>query len=142
MKYSKATNYALHTMVHLTMEPKGQAVSVDQLAYMQNLSPTYLSKILTKLVKAGLIESVPGAKGGYSISRRAQDISFLDVIEAVEGQSVLFNCGFDHEESECLIERVMVEAEGNMKKELAGRTIQSIAEQIEKKHGHETKKEK
>lgn len=62
MKYSKATNYALHTMVHLTMEPKGQTVSVDQLACMQDLSPTYLSKILTKLAKAGLIESVPGQK--------------------------------------------------------------------------------
>lgn len=133
MKYSKATNYALHTMVHLTLEPKGQAVSMEQLASMQDLSPTYLSKIMTKLVKAGLIESVPGAKGGYSLSRRKRDISFLDVIEAVEGQSVLFNCAFDHDESECLIERVMIEAEGSMKKELANRTIQSIAEQIEKR---------
>lgn len=133
MKYSKATNYALHTMVHLTLEPKGQAVSMEQLASMQDLSPTYLSKIMTKLVKAGLIESVPGAKGGYSISGRKRDISFLDVIEAVEGQSVLFNCAFDHDESECLIERVMMEAEGSMKKELANRTIQSIAEQIEKR---------
>lgn len=140
MKYSKATNYALHTMVHLTMQPKGQAVSVEQLASMQDLSPTYLSKILTKLVKAGLIESVPGAKGGYSISRRTPDISFLDVIEAVEGQSVLFNCTLEHEQSDCLIERVMSEAEGNMKKELAGRTIQSIAQQAEKTHHHKTKK--
>lgn len=55
MKYSKATNYALHTMVFLTLNPKGKSMSVESLAEMQKLSPTYLSKILTKLVKAGLI---------------------------------------------------------------------------------------
>ncbi|GAE93516.1 Rrf2 family transcriptional regulator [Gracilibacillus boraciitolerans JCM 21714] len=37
---------------------------VQELAELQHLSPTYLSKILTKLAKAGLIESTPGAKGG------------------------------------------------------------------------------
>ena len=62
MKYSKATNYALHTMVFLTLAPKGKAIGVEPLAKIQDLSPTYLSKILTKLVKARLIESTPGAK--------------------------------------------------------------------------------
>ncbi len=57
MKYSRATNYALHTMVYLTLTEKRESVGVEQLAKIQNLSPTYLSKILTKLVKAGLIES-------------------------------------------------------------------------------------
>lgn len=77
MKYSKATNYALHTMVYLTLTPKGKTVGVDQLAKIQSLSPTYLSKILTKLVKAGLIQSTPGVNGGYSIVRQASDISFF-----------------------------------------------------------------
>ncbi|WP_249664467.1 Rrf2 family transcriptional regulator, partial [Lysinibacillus sp. D4B1_S16] len=55
MKYSKATNYALHTMVFLTHTPKGKSMNVETLADMQKLSPTYLSQILTKLVKEGLI---------------------------------------------------------------------------------------
>lgn len=76
MKYSKATNYALHTMVFLTNTPKGKSMNVETLADMQKLSPTYLSKILTKLVKAGLIESNPGVNGGYRISKRPQEVSF------------------------------------------------------------------
>lgn len=76
MKYSKATNYALHTMVTLTLTAKEKSMSVESLAEMQNLSPTYLSKILTKLVKAGLIESNPGVNGGYRIAKRSQEISF------------------------------------------------------------------
>ena len=48
MKYSNATNYALHTMVQLIRLPSEQAIGVQELAAAQKLSPTYLSKILTK----------------------------------------------------------------------------------------------
>jgi DNA-binding IscR family transcriptional regulator len=53
MKYSQATNYALHTMLYSVALPSGTTVGVQQLAQRQALSPTYLSKILTRLVKAG-----------------------------------------------------------------------------------------
>lgn len=135
MKYSKATNYALHTMVYLTLTEKGKTVGVDQLAKIQNLSPTYLSKILTKLVKAGLIESTPGVKGGYLIVRHAQDISFLDVIHAIEGKTTLFSCSLEHEDAkngECLIESVMLNAERKMSDELAKKYIRDVAREIEK----------
>ncbi len=137
MKYSKATNYALHTMVFLTNTPKGKSMNVETLADMQKLSPTYLSKILTKLVKAGLIESNPGVNGGYRISKRPQEVSFLDVIYAIEGQTSLFSCSSDHEDSfhneGCLIEQVMVDAENNMKEELSKKLIIDIAHEIDKK---------
>ena len=76
MKYSKATNYALHTMLYLVSTAPEQLISVHQLAEFQKVSPTYLSKILTKLVKAGMIESTSGANGGYRLSRKNPDPSF------------------------------------------------------------------
>ncbi|KHF39250.1 Rrf2 family transcriptional regulator [Halalkalibacter okhensis] len=139
MKYSKATNYALHTMVYLTLAHKGQSVGVDQLAKTQNLSPTYLSKILTKLVKAGLIESTPGVKGGYSIVKHSTDITFLDVIHAIEGKTTLFSCSLEHGESkngECLIENVMIEAEKKMTNDLGSKSIMEIAKKIEATRDH------
>ncbi|ASK63966.1 transcriptional regulator [Virgibacillus phasianinus] len=137
MKYSKATNYALHTMVYLTLTPRGKSVGVDQLAKIQKLSSTYLSKILTKLVKAGLIESNPGVNGGYNIVRHSRDASFLDVIHAIEGKTTLFSCSLEHEEAasgDCLIENVMIEAEEKMKDELNNKFIIDIAKQIESKN--------
>lgn len=137
MKYSRATNYALHTMVYLTLTEKGKSVGVEQLANMQNLSSTYLSKILTKLVKAGLIASTPGVKGGYSIVRQSQEISFLDVIHAIEGKTTLFDCSLEHEDlfkhEDCLIEKVMIAAERRMNDELNSKYIGDIAKQIESK---------
>ncbi|AIC93323.1 MULTISPECIES: RrF2 family transcriptional regulator [Shouchella] len=139
MKYSKATNYALHTMVYLTTMPRGKATGVDVLAKRQDVSPTYLSKILTKLVKAGLIESTPGVNGGYSLSRNGKQISFLDIIHAIEGQSVLFRCSSDHEDAVqrkgCLIEKAMSRAEDRLKEELDKTTIADIANEVEKSRG-------
>lgn len=136
MKYSNATNYALHTMVYLMHLPKGNTVGVQELAEIQKLSPTYLSKILTKLTKSGLIESTPGVKGGYKISRSQNEISFFDVIKAIEGDTNLFDCSIHHEG--CLIEETMQQAEENMKKELQAKLLIDIVKKAEAKRSAET----
>lgn len=129
MKYSNATNYALHTMVYLIRVPQESTIGVQELAEIQKLSPTYLSKILTKLTKAGLIESTPGVKGGYKVSRSQQEVSFLDVIKAIEGDTNLFDCSIHHEG--CLIESVMRQAEENMKEELQSKLLIDIVKEAE-----------
>ncbi|MFC6465043.1 RrF2 family transcriptional regulator [Marinilactibacillus sp. GCM10026970] len=137
MKFSKATNYALHSMVHLAMENTDEAVGVDSLAQRQKLSSTYLSKILTKLSKAGLIESTPGVKGGYRLVRAPEECSFLDVIQATEGYESLLNCTMSHDgkwSQTCLIERTMSEVEDKMKEELASKTIAGILSQMPRKN--------
>ncbi len=124
MKYSQATNYALHTMLYIVALPPGKTIGVQQLAEFQELSPTYLSKILTKLVKAGLIESTPGMHGGYTLTKNKADISFLDVIRAIEGTASLFHCDTkpDHYHT-CLIQEVMTHAEREMEDYLKERKL-------------------
>ncbi|MBW4085725.1 RrF2 family transcriptional regulator [Paenibacillus sp. S150] len=126
MKYSKATNYALHTMLYLVAAAPNKPIGVQQLAERQGVSPTYLSKILTKLVKAGLIESASGANGGYRLKRKQEDISFLDIIHAIEGTASLFDCTLDHS-SECPIQQEMIAAEQQMERYLQNRKISGIA---------------
>ena len=135
MKYSNATNYALHTMVHLIRVPQESTIGVQELAEIQKLSPTYLSKILTKLTKAGLIESTPGVKGGYKVSRSQHEVSFLDVIKAIEGDTNLFDCSIHHEG--CLIENVMRQAEEHMKEELQSKLLIDIVKEAEARQSNE-----
>ncbi|KQN97761.1 Rrf2 family transcriptional regulator [Paenibacillus sp. Leaf72] len=129
MKYSKATNYALHTMLFLVATSPDKPVGVQQLAERQQVSPTYLSKILTKLVKAGMIESASGANGGYKLKRNWEQISFLDIIHAIEGTASLFDCSLNHS-STCLIQQVMVSAEGKMEEHLRNQTIFELAQKM------------
>jgi len=128
MKFTKATNYALHTMLYLASASPGKLIGVQQLAERQEVSPTYLSKILTKLVKADMIESTSGANGGYRLKRNREDITFLDIIHAIEGTASLFDCDLNHG-SGCLIQKVMVTAEEQMVNYLRSQTITALAEQ-------------
>ncbi|CAM4439183.1 RrF2 family transcriptional regulator [Paenibacillus tarimensis] len=126
MKYSQATDYALHAMLHLVSEAPDKPVSVHLLAEKLGVSPTYLSKMLTKLVKAGLIQSVPGANGGYRLRRSQEDISFLDIIHAIEGTASVFECSLNHS-SECQIQQVVMDAERQMEEYLRSRKISDLA---------------
>jgi Rrf2 family protein len=130
MKYSQATNYALHTMLHFVALPQGKTIGVQQLAELQGLSPTYLSKILTKLVKAGLIVSTSGIHGGYRLTRNKADLSFLEVIHAIEGTASLFQGGTGHHHDACLIEQVMMDAEQQMEAYLKERKLVELVDQL------------
>ncbi|MBC8161364.1 MAG: Rrf2 family transcriptional regulator [Roseiflexaceae bacterium] len=129
MKYSQATNYALHTMLYFVALPSGTTLGVQRLAALQSLSPTYLSKILTKLVKAGLIESTPGAHGGYTLAKNNSELSFLDVIHAIEGTASSFHCGAGLPHDACLIQHVMRDAERHLESYLNGRKLIELAAQ-------------
>lgn len=128
MKYSKATNCALHIMVHLAVTSSNQRVSVQQLAEKQGISPSYLSKILTRLTKAGMIESSPGVNGGYKLTPNWESISFLDVIHAIEGSASLFD-GCLNGNPNCLIQKVMMSAEDKMEVELGQQKISDLVKQ-------------
>src|SRR5712692_3909892 len=115
-------------MLYLVALPLGTTIGVQQLAVLQGLSPTYLSKILTKLVKAGLIESTPGINGGYKLTRNKADLSFLEVIHAIEGTASLFHCGDGFHHQECLIQEVMMNAERQMEDYLKERKLVELVE--------------
>lgn len=63
-----------------------------QIASQEDIPEEYLAKILRHLVVSGLIYSVRGAKGGYGLAKEPSEISFLDVIEAVEGPVIINVC--------------------------------------------------
>lgn len=128
--------------------PSGTSVGVKDLAAYQGVSETYLSKIYTKLKKAGLVSSIPGVHGGYGLARAPESISFWDVVEAVEGKTPFFQCAEIRQKEilldqdnlpdaystcPCLIKVVMLEAEEQMKQYLASKTLYWLAQQLKDK---------
>lgn len=125
MKYTKATNYALHTVAYMIAHDKTDNLNLQTLVKHFNISATYLSKILTQLVKADLIQSTTGVNGGYVLHKKKENISFMDVIKATEGTGSLFNCGL-HEGDECRIFNVMEEAENVMEMYLENKKLYEV----------------
>jgi Rrf2 family protein len=92
MQVSRRVDYALRAAIHLARHEAGRAASVAEISASEGIPKKFLEKILQDLIHAGLVISRRGAHGGYTLSRPAADISFKDVMEAVEGPIALNVC--------------------------------------------------
>jgi Rrf2 family protein len=145
MPYGVGVEYALHCLLYLIDPPVDSAVGIKELAEYQGVSETYLSKAFTRLKKAGIVRSTPGPKGGYELARDPEEITFWDVVEALEGDAPLFQCQqvryrsapYQGEKQpnwipggECTINLVMLEAERRMRDYLREKTLAWLHETL------------
>jgi Rrf2 family protein len=100
VRISKSTEYALAAIKHLAQD--GGTASVRDLSERYNLPSGLLAKVLQRLASAGIVESVQGARGGYSLIRQPDELTFLELCEAVDGRYRFATCESDgrceHEE--------------------------------------------
>ncbi len=91
IRISEAASLALHTMSCL---PEGgkDVVTAKHVAATLGVSEAHLSKVLQRLVKAGLVKSERGPHGGFCLARPGGDITLLDVFEAIEGTLEPVDC--------------------------------------------------
>lgn len=94
---ARHTDYAARLVLHLaSLEPGAQA-SIADIARQRQLPVPFLRRLISPLVKAGILESLRGAGGGIRLGRPAADISLLDLIRAMEGGVQLNHCVDHHE---------------------------------------------
>ena len=92
MKLSEGVEWGLHCVSILAALPSGATLPTRSLAQYHGLSETYLSKHLQALTNAHIIESLPGPKGGYRLTRSPKEITLLEIVEAIDGREPLFRC--------------------------------------------------
>lgn len=85
MKISTKGQYGLRAMVDLAIHSTGEQIPLNSIAERQNLSVGYLEQVFSSLRKAGLVKSVKGPQGGYSLAHSASDITVGDVLRTLEG---------------------------------------------------------
>ena len=121
--------WALHCCSVLAGLPPGRYASTKALAEFHGVPKEYLSKALQSLSQNELVESTLGPAGGYRLARKASEISFLDIVEAVEGKASTFVCTDIKKNNPCLpakhcfnkpcaVARVMWEADAAWRKKL------------------------
>ena len=84
--------WALHCCTILAGLPPQRYLATKVLAEFHGVPKEYLSKAMQALSQAGIVDTVPGPTGGYRLGRPADDISFLDIVEAIEGRRSTFAC--------------------------------------------------
>ncbi len=126
---TKRSDYAIRAMLALTMAPDG-LLSSRKIAEEMKIPPRFLPQIMGDLTRAGLVDAHPGRSGGYKLAQKADTVTLLRVIEAIEGdphrQICVMRgttCGVD---GECGVHDVFYAAEGALIEKLASATLQGI----------------
>jgi Rrf2 family protein len=92
MKLPESTEWVLHAATALAQLDPGAAASAAQLAEHYDLPAAYLAKQLQALVRAGVLTAITGPRGGFRLARPADQITMLQVVEAVDGGSSFYTC--------------------------------------------------
>ncbi len=92
MQLSRKADYALRAVAYVAQIKKGELASIGRIAKARNIPREFLAKILKELTRAGILVSFQGVTGGYRLAAAPKDITFLDVIEAMEGPVAVNLC--------------------------------------------------
>lgn len=134
MQLGQGVEWAVHCCVLLAVVPAEQTLPAGRLAEFHGVPPAYLAKHLQAMAQAGIVEAAAGRKGGYRLARPADEITVLDVVDAVEGGDPAFRCteirrrgparvGAEAYRQPCAIAATMRRAEDAYRAELARVTI-------------------
>ena len=114
---AQKTRYALRSLLYIAEDTAGAPVQLARIAETQRVPPKYLELIMLDLKKAGLVTSTRGPRGGYRLTRGPSEISFGEIVRAMEGPIALVSCasvnfyapcGDCHDEATCAIRRIML----------------------------------
>jgi len=126
MRLSRKSDYATRAVRYISNLPKGKLGSINRISEAEQIPREFLAKILKDLTRAGILVSYQGVTGGYRLAKEPKDVTFLHVIEAIDGPLHLNLCT-EAKGSSCRCERqntcdmnaFWVQQEDSFKKALA-----------------------
>jgi Rrf2 family protein len=136
MQLTRAADYAVRVMIHLANANSSTRSSLSELADAAEVSPAFLSKVLQRLVRSGLVASRRGKKGGFELLERGRSSSLLEILQALDGVPELNVCllsGGCHRSPICAAHTVWEEAQARMREILSAATLEELVAETRKK---------
>jgi Rrf2 family protein len=131
MQLTMTGEYAVRAMVGLASKPFGTVTPISEISEEWEISENFLRKIIAHLVKMGLVHSRRGTNGGVRLAIPAEQLTLLDVIEAIEGKIFLNKCLIGPEcctqTAWCAVHTVWCEAQEAMRYILSKQSLAEIA---------------
>lgn len=93
--FSKACEYAIRAVIYICHQSQnGERVSLKEIANRTDSPEAFMAKILQKLVKNGIVSSLKGPTGGFTLDKDQQKkIRLVDIVYTIDGDSVFNGCG-------------------------------------------------
>ena len=142
MRLSEGVEWAVHACAVLADVPADATLPVLRLAELHGIPAPYLAKQMQALSRAGIVESVPGRRGGYRLAKPASAIAVLEIVEAVEPSINAFVCTNIRKRGPCAVDAstyspvcsiagVMYEAEEAWRAVLAATSVADVNERAQ-----------
>ncbi len=132
VRLSKKVEYGLIAIRHIATRSGGDLVTAKEIAEAYRIPFEMLAKVLQRLTRAGLILSVHGVHGGYSLARRPDEIPVSAIINAIEGtRPVIAQCLSEGPEScgvfsTCTIKSPLTKVQANIERAFSSMTLSEI----------------
>lgn len=131
MRLTRAGEYGVRCISYMADIKPGTVVKRREIAEAMDIPLHFLGKIAQTLSKSGIIRITQGAKGGFVLLHKADELSLLEVIEAMEGKITLNDCVLkpgDCEMSQvCAVHEVWIEAQQKLRQTLDSVTFSDLA---------------
>lgn len=108
-KLSEAVSIGIHSMMLITQSSK--MINVIQISDRLGASKHHVAKILQRLVKEDFLDSIRGPKGGFTLKKKASEITLYDIYKSIEGELLPEYCVF--ESKVCPFEKCVMGVSGN-----------------------------
>lgn len=129
MLVTRETDYAVRCVLFLAHE-KDQVASVGEIADQMHIPKSFLAKILQRLVREGIVESIRGVNGGFRLLRDPAHITLLEVLTAIQGVAPVNACAIDKRRcnlsSRCGVHPIWIEIRRDIERRLASQTISGL----------------
>jgi Rrf2 family protein len=134
LDFGARTEYAIRALAHLTQHGMDAVVTVKELAEETGISVHFLYTIFDMLSRAGIVRPHRGIQRGFSLTRPADQISFYDILVAIEGPIEKHHCLLDHRapcraESPCAAHHLWHALREDAEQALQSVTLAQIAHQ-------------
>ncbi len=132
MKVTKSAGYALHALMYMVRHSTQLPVTALTVAKAEGIPSDYLAKIFQQLAKARFVKAIRGRKRGYVFARPPEQISLLELFEAIEGGPLFDDCFLRHckcggTPATCRIFSIWTDATRQIKKELEDTSVATAA---------------
>ncbi len=131
MRLTQRADYAVRMMVDLACMSDNRHVSIGEIAQRQNLPTPFMAKIASQTAAAGLLSTRRGTGGGLAIARPADEITLLQIIEAIDGTLALNRCTFEPSQcpdsDKCAVHPIWKKAQQQLNELMASSLLSEIA---------------
>ncbi len=126
MQITRQADYAVRAVLYLAQLGPDEKAATSQIAEEKDIPLSFLAKIIAQLSVAGLLQTMRGARGGVTLARPPEEVSLLEVIEAIDGPILVNECvndSYDCTQHGCPMRPIWQETQADLVNRLKSTTF-------------------